>query len=378
VRGEWGQLPVRLGHSRPSAGYGTVCPMPPGAETTDETDEELPTSLEDAADLLYGVGREEFIGVRDALVKQVRAAGDRELATEIGGLRKPSVAAWVANRLAREYPDEVEGLEELGGSLRDAQEKLEGDALRQLSRQRHGLINALVERGRRIAREEAVRLGDPAVRELEKTIGAALADPAAARALAGGQLAGGMEAGPGLGDGGISAALGGPASGARSARTARPSRPSQRRPDRRPPRAPRPGDVAASEPEEQVDRDGEDQERAEQERREREERERREREERERAEQIARESRERADEAAELARRAAEDADTATGEAEDADAAVSDLRARLEAAEETRRTAWDAADAAARERDARRREADRAREDAESAERHVRTLGVQS
>ncbi|WP_433033789.1 hypothetical protein [Actinomycetospora sp. CA-053990] len=215
--------------------------MPPGAETTDETDEELPTSLEDAADLLYGVGREEFIGVRDALVKQVRAAGDRELATEIGGLRKPSVAAWVANRLAREYPDEVEGLEELGGSLRDAQEKLEGDALRQLSRQRHGLINALVERGRRIAREEAVRLGDPAVRELEKTIGAALADPAAARALAGGQLAGGMEAGPGLGDGGISAALGGPASGARSARTARPSRPSERRPDRRPPARPAPG-----------------------------------------------------------------------------------------------------------------------------------------
>ena len=89
--------------------------MPPGAETADETDEELPTSLEDAADLLYGMGREEFIGVRDALVKQVRAAGDRELATEIGGLRKPSVAAWVANRLAREYPDEVEGLEELGG-----------------------------------------------------------------------------------------------------------------------------------------------------------------------------------------------------------------------------------------------------------------------
>lgn len=55
---------------------------------------------------------------------------------------------------------------------------------------------------------------------------------------------------------------------------------------------------------------------------------------------------------------------------------MSDLRARLEAAEETRRTAWDAADAAARERDARRREADRAREDAETAERHARTLGV--
>jgi hypothetical protein len=367
--------------------------MPPAQDAPTEAessgaDEELPTSLEDAADLLYGVGREEFIGYRDALVKQVRQAGDRELAGEIGALRKPSVAAWVANRLAREFPDEIGGLEELGGSLREAQEKLEGDALRQLSRQRHGLINALVERGRRIAREEAVRLGDPAVRELERTIGAALADPTAARALAGGQLAGGMEAGPGLGDGGISAALGGPASGARAARAARPARGgTKRRPDRRPPRPAAP--VREESPDDDVEdaddaldvrddresREREDRERAEQEERERAERERREREERERAQKAAEEARARADAADDAARRAAEDADGASAEAEDADATVSDLRARLAAAEDARREAWDRADTAARERDTRRREAERAREDAESAERHVRSFG---
>jgi hypothetical protein len=350
----------------------------PAEADTPGADEELPASLEDAADLLYGVGREEFIPYRDALVKQVRKAGDRELAGEIGGLRKPSVAAWVANRLAREFPDEIGALEELGSSLREAQEKLEGDALRQLSRQRHGLVNALVERGRRIAREESVRLGDPAVRELERTIGAALADPTAARALAGGQLAGGMEAGPGLGDGGVSAALGGPASGARPARPAHPARPAQRRPDRRParPAAPARDDVdeqADEQVDEQADRQAREQEDREQEERERAERERREREERERAEQAAREARARADEAAETARRAAQDADSAHAEAEEADATVSDLRARLEAAEDARRAAWDRADTAARERDSRRREADRAREDAESAERHARS-----
>ncbi|WP_165825556.1 hypothetical protein [Actinomycetospora cinnamomea] len=350
--------------------------MPPAQDAPAEADtpgadEELPTSLEDAADLLYGVGREEFIPYRDALVKQVRQAGDRELAGEIGGLRKPSVAAWVANRLAREFPDEIGALEELGSSLREAQEKLEGDALRQLSRQRHGLINALVERGRRIAREESVRLGDPAVRELERTIGAALADPTAARALAGGQLAGGMEAGAGLGDGGVSAALGGPASGARPARPAHPARPTQRRPDRRPSR---PSAPAREDAEEQDDRHAREQEEREQEERERAERERREREERERAEQAAREARARADEAAEAARRAGEDADAAHAEAEEADATVSDLRARLEAAEDARRGAWDRADTAARERDTRRREADRAREDADSAERHAHSF----
>ena len=357
---------------------------PTEAETTG-ADEELPTSLEDAADLLYGVGREEFIGYRDALVKQVRQAGDRELAGEIGALRKPSVAAWVANRLAREFPDEIGGLEELGGSLREAQEKLEGDALRQLSRQRHGLINALVERGRRIAREEAVRLGDPAVRELERTIGAALADPTAARALAGGQLAGGMEAGPGLGDGGISAALGGPASGARAGRATRPATGTKRRPDRRPPRPAAPtrdeesaedlADDALDVRDDRESREREDRERAEQEERERAERERREREERERAQKAAEEARARADAADDAARRAAEDADAASAEAEDADATVSDLRARLAAAEDARREAWDRADTAARERDTRRREAERAREDAESAERQARSFG---
>ena len=367
--------------------------MSPGPETGTETQEDLPTSLEDAADLLYGIGREEFIPVRDAMVKDVRKAGDRELAKDIGALRKPSVAAWVANRLAREYPDEIEGLEELGGSLREAQEKLEGDALRRLSRQRHGLVNALVERGRRIAREEAVRLGDPAVRELERTIGAALADPAAARALAGGQLAGGMEAGPGLGEGGISAALGGPASGARSARRDRPTRPSHLRPDRRtarpaPPGGPDGEDDQVDDTEDTHDtddirddqetREQEDRERAEQEERERADRERREREERERAEQAARKARERADDLAEQAREASAAADAATGEAEEADATVSDLRARLDAAEETRRTAWERSDTAGRERDTRRREADRAREDAETAERHAHTLGARS
>ncbi|TDQ63011.1 hypothetical protein EV188_102668 [Actinomycetospora succinea] len=365
--------------------------MSPGSDTDTETGEELPTSLEDAADLLYGIGREEFIPVRDAMVKDVRKAGDRELAKDIAALRKPSVAAWVANRLAREYPEEIEGLEELGGSLREAQEKLEGDALRQLSRQRHGLINALVERGRRIAREEAVRLGDPAVRELERTIGAALADPAAARALAGGQLAGGMEAGPGLGEGGISAALGGPASGARAARRDGPSRPTRVRPDRRAPRpAPEPDEDDADELHEddtddtddirddQETREREDRERAEQEERERAERERREREERERAEQAARKARERADDLAEQAREASEAADAATGEAEEADATVSDLRARLDAAEEARRAAWERSDTAGRERDTRRREADRAREDADTAERHARTVGART
>jgi hypothetical protein len=359
--------------------------MSPGPDT--ETAEELPTSLEDAADLLYGVGREEFIPIRDAMVKDVRKAGDRELAKDIAALRKPSVAAWVANRLAREFPEEIEGLEELGGSLRDAQEKLEGDALRQLSRQRHGLINALVERGRRIAREEAVRLGDPAVRELERTIGAALADPAAARALAGGQLAGGMEAGPGLGDGGISAAVGGPASGARRARADGPSRPTRLRPDRRTARPAAPEEpVDDDEDEDDTDdirddqetREQEDRERAEQEERERAERERREREERERAEQAARDARARADDLAERAREASASADEAKEEAEEADGVVTDLRARLDAAEEARRAAWERSDTAGRERDTRRREADRAGEDAETAERHARTIGARS
>jgi len=251
------------------------------------------------AEELYGLPRDEFVPRRNDLVKQARAAGDRDGATAIGELRKPSVAAWLANALAREYPDEVGALEQLGTSLREAQDRLEGDALRALSRQRHELIAALVTRARRLAREDGVQVGEATVREVERTVSAALSDAGAARALALGRLVTALEPGVGLGD---------EAGGAPALRPRRPA-----------PRA----------------RRGTGHER--------EERERGERERLERAATGAREAVTRARAAAEGARATAEEADRAH---EAASASVADLRARLTEAETEQARCADAAERA--------------------------------
>ncbi len=251
------------------------------------------------AEELYGLPRDEFVPRRNDLVKQARAAGDRDGATAIGELRKPSVAAWLANALAREYPDEVGALEQLGTSLREAQDRLEGDALRALSRQRHELIAALVTRARRLAREDGVQVGEATVREVERTVSAALSDAGAARALALGRLVTALEPGVGLGD---------EAGGAPALR----------------PRGPAPRARRGTGHE-------------------REERERGERERLERAATGAREAVTRARAAAEGARATAEEADRAH---EAASASVADLRARLTEAETEQARCADAAERA--------------------------------
>ena len=111
------------------------------------------TDLEAAATELYALPPEEFVGARTALVKQARAAKDRELATAVGALRKPTRTAWVVNLLARDDPDAVGALLDLGDALRAAQDQRDGAALRDLSARRRTAIDALVRRGSTLARD---------------------------------------------------------------------------------------------------------------------------------------------------------------------------------------------------------------------------------
>ena len=76
--------------------------------------------LEGRIDELYGLPLERFTAERDALAKELASAGDRDGAARVKALRKPVVAAWAVNLLAREDPDGVKELIELGGTLRSA------------------------------------------------------------------------------------------------------------------------------------------------------------------------------------------------------------------------------------------------------------------
>jgi hypothetical protein len=78
---------------------------------------------------LYGLPLEEFTPARDALAKELKAAGRKDEAAEVKSLRKPSVAAWALNLAARQHPDAVESLRAAGAELREAQEEaMSGDA----------------------------------------------------------------------------------------------------------------------------------------------------------------------------------------------------------------------------------------------------------
>jgi len=77
-----------------------------------------------AADELYGLPPGEFTRARDARAKELRGDGDREAADAVKRLRKPTVAAWALNQLARRRAKDVERLVKAGEALRAAQEEL--------------------------------------------------------------------------------------------------------------------------------------------------------------------------------------------------------------------------------------------------------------
>ncbi|GAA1697565.1 hypothetical protein [Fodinicola feengrottensis] len=139
-------------------------------------------------DELYALPREDFIAARAAKVKQARTQGDELGAKRLSRLRKPSVAAWLANQLAREHPAEIGELLELGGHLRRAHARLDGRQLQQLSKDRQRQVQGLRKLGQALAGTSGQPASEATLRQLEESLVAALADPEAAEALRAGRL----------------------------------------------------------------------------------------------------------------------------------------------------------------------------------------------
>jgi hypothetical protein len=149
--------------------------------------------FEAIADELYGLSPEDFTGARNERVKQARAAKDRPLADRITSLRKPTMAAWVTNALVRTHGEEVELLLELGRELRDVMADIEGDELRELTRQRYQLVSALVQQARSLAQARGRRITDEVAQAVRTTLEATLSDQDSADAVAGGRLTDGLQ-----------------------------------------------------------------------------------------------------------------------------------------------------------------------------------------
>jgi hypothetical protein len=138
---------------------------------------------------LYAVPPEDFMAERKRLVAAEKADGDPAVAKEIGSLRKPSLAAWAVNLLAREAPDLVEGLADLGTRMRGAQGRLDTDTLTSLRPERDRLLEEVVRTTVQLVSDAGRTCSAAAQQEVRATAIAALADEQAMAAVASGQLA---------------------------------------------------------------------------------------------------------------------------------------------------------------------------------------------
>ncbi|MBM7246148.1 hypothetical protein HQO12_23700 [Rhodococcus fascians] len=138
--------------------------------------EDLP-DIDTVIDDLYSLAPADFVSHRSAYVTRFKKAGDKSGATRIGGLRKPTVVAWLVNTLARQDESAVAELFDLGAELERAQQRGDGHRLRELSTARSASIRALTDRAVALGLERGVTVGDNAAREISNTLNAAMADP---------------------------------------------------------------------------------------------------------------------------------------------------------------------------------------------------------
>jgi hypothetical protein len=135
--------------------------------------------LAEHVDAVHAVAREDFVRERDARVRALKQDGHTEEAAALKGLRKPTVAAWAVNQLARREPDRVGELVAAGDALRAAQRRAASgqgaDGLRPATRRVRDLVGDLGNPARTVLADAGAAVGH--ADEVEQTLFAAAIDP---------------------------------------------------------------------------------------------------------------------------------------------------------------------------------------------------------
>jgi hypothetical protein len=151
----------------------------------------LKEAFEQAAQELYGLPPGEFTRARDARVKELRKQGDREAADRVKALRKPTVAAWALNQLARGRPKDLDALLAAGEELRAAQEELlsggDRSAFQEAASKERELVAKLSGDATALASEAGERAGG-LQEKVAETLHAAALDEETAEELRAGRL----------------------------------------------------------------------------------------------------------------------------------------------------------------------------------------------
>jgi hypothetical protein len=147
-----------------------------------------PEGLTAVADDVYAVPLDDFTSTRNARASAAKKSGQRELATAVAALPKPSAAAWASNLLFRSSEDVARDLARLREHISAATTAGDRDAVKKLSGSRHSLIRSLVDDARALAEAAGRGLSPAALDELSEALSAALADRFVAAAMSTGRL----------------------------------------------------------------------------------------------------------------------------------------------------------------------------------------------
>ena len=146
-------------------------------------------TVREIGDRLYALPPAAFTAARDEAVGEARQAGDRDAATEVAALKRPTQAAWLVNLLALARPDIVTELIELGDAIRSAQGTVPPTQLRDLSARRRRALDAALAASQDLARGAGAPAPTRAMLdEVEGTLAAAMADEAAAGTVRSGRV----------------------------------------------------------------------------------------------------------------------------------------------------------------------------------------------
>lgn len=144
--------------------------------------------LESALDDLYGAPLDEFTSRRNILAKELkgRAAG------EIKALKKPNLAAWAVNQLARKHPDDVEAIFDVTEKLRHAQRRVlsggKATELRKATDERNKVVGQLKKLGAKILRDAGSTASASQLEAIADTFMAVASDPEGAELVRKGRL----------------------------------------------------------------------------------------------------------------------------------------------------------------------------------------------
>ena len=160
------------------------------------------TGADDQIDRLFSLPPEQFIAARDEVAKRLKAEDMPEEAAEVGALRRPTVAAWAANQVARRHPADIEELLAAGETMRSAQRRVLSGAreggFREATDRRRKAVTKLTRSAEQVLKDSG-HASAGATEAVSATFEAASLDEEAAEQLRAGRLSKELPAPAGFG-----------------------------------------------------------------------------------------------------------------------------------------------------------------------------------